>query len=171
MRRTLAVALSAFVTMAVIGCSDEHAAPAPIVARPDSLPEAPSGGALIRVNGVPVGWAVAGGSDGGAAALVVAIGDIAGVIDGPARSGRRHLLLQGPQLFAMRTGGCATCPLRVRRAVLLSAHVTRRGDGGYVPLADLVLALEGWIEGPADNGDIRIRVGSCRWCILEPGSR
>jgi hypothetical protein len=34
-------------------------------------------------------------------------------------------VVYGPRLFAMQTGGCATCPLRVRRAVLVSARVTR----------------------------------------------
>jgi hypothetical protein len=171
MRRTVALALSAFIATSVIGCSDEHATTPPIVEWPDTLPESASGGALIRVNGVAVGRAVASGGGNGAADLIVAVGDIARVIDGPARSAGRHLLVQGPRLFATRTGGCATCPLRVRRTVLLSAHVTRRGNDGYVPLADLVLALEGRIEDPAGTGDIRIRAGSCCWCILEPGPR
>ncbi len=169
MRRTLALALSVFAGMSVIGCSDEHGASPPIGEWPDTLPESPSGGVLIRVNGVAVGRAVASGAGSGTADPIVAVGDIARVIDGPAHSGRGHLFLQGPRLFATRTGGCATCPLRVHRTVLLSAHVTRRGKGAYVPLADLVLALEGRIEDPAGTGDIQIRVESCRWCILESG--
>lgn len=171
MRRSLSLVLSVFVTTATIGCPDEHPTPAPIVALTDTLPVTASGGALIRVNGVAVGRAIASGAGDGAAHLIVAIGDIARVIDGPAGAGRSHLLLREQGLFATRTGGCATCPLRVRRAVLLSARVTRRGDGRYVPLTDLVLALEGWIEDAAGAGDILIRVGECRWCILEPGSR
>jgi len=171
MRPSFSLALSIFVTTATIGCSDEHATRAVIVALTDSLPEPGSGGGLVRVNGVAVGRAIASGAGDGMANLIVAIGDIAGVIDGPAGSGQSHLLLRGQWLFAIRTGGCAACALRVRRAVLLSTRVSRRADGGYVPLTDLVSALEGWVENTAGAGDILIRVGDCRWCSLEPGSR
>jgi len=171
MRRTLSLALAVSVTTPVVGCSDERAAPVPIAARPDTLAESASDSRLIRVNAVPIGRAVGSEAGAGEANLVVAIRDLAGVIDGAGGSGRSRLLLQGSQLFATRTGGCARCPLRVRRAVLLSARVTTRADGRYIPLTDLVLALEGRIEGPTGSGDIRILVGSCCWCILEPGSR
>ena len=158
--------------MSLIGCWNDNAAPVSDVARPGTLPESASGGALIRINGVAVGRAIASGGGNGAAESIIAIDDIAGVIDGPARSGRRHLLLQGSRLFATRTGGCPKCPLRVRRAVLLSARVTRRGGRSYVPLADLVLALEGRIEEANGARDIRIRVGSCSggaFSSLDPG--
>ena len=145
----------------------------PVAAGQEAWPQSATvtAGAVIRVNGMPVGRAIAGEAGGRAAGLLVAIADIASAIDGTAASGRGRLLTQGARLFATRTGGCRTCPLQVRRPVLLSARVIRREDGAYVPLADLITALEGRVEDPTGEGEIRIRVSVCRWCILEPASR
>ncbi|MFH1833784.1 MAG: hypothetical protein ABH877_02065 [bacterium] len=171
MRRAIHLSLSVLLATPALGCGDDRRQPGPGAAASAEFNEGPSDRALIFVNEVPIGLVVPAEVGGGLGDDLVAVVDLARALDGTEEIGGGRLLVRGSRLFATRTGGCPGCPLRVRRPVLVSSRVTPPEKGRYLPLADLILALEGQLEGGASAGDIRIRVGPCRWCILEPAQQ
>lgn len=91
-------------------------------------------------------------------------------IDGTGRSGPR-LHVSGTVLAARDTGGCAGCPARVIRAVVISTRVEEVDGQSVLPLADVVAAFEARLEraGPPDR--LTIYAGRCTWCVLAPAPR
>jgi hypothetical protein len=105
--------------------------------------------------------------------VFVPVAELARVLDGdPATIGATvapsRLRLEGSQLHAAAAGGCATCPLRVTRRVVISTRVRIIGGVSVVPLADVVAALEGRVEADPTRTHFVIHAGRCTWCILEP---
>lgn len=105
----------------------------------------------------------------GDAAVYVSVRDLAAAIDGREAAEPSRLRASGSRLDAVAAGGCGGCALRVVRPVRISGAVRRMDGEAYVPLVDLVRALEGRLEADARPGSYGIFVGACAWCVLEPG--
>ena len=126
----------------------------------------------VELNGRPLVEASAFGG-GATEEVLVPVAELSRVLDGgPATIGAAvappHLRLEGAQLLAAAVGGCASCPLRVTRRVVISTRVRTIGGSAMVPLADVVAALEGRLEADATRTRFVIHAGRCTWCILEP---
>lgn len=122
----------------------------------------------VLLNGNPLGRASLEGRHGAREDALLRVADLAMAVDGPAPGARRHLDLRGASLYATALGGCESCPVRVKRAVLISSRLRLVNEEPYLPLRDLVRALEGKLEVDTATGVYGIHAGACTWCILEP---
>jgi hypothetical protein len=99
--------------------------------------------------------------------VLVPVEAVARAVDG-AGSTTNRLRVSGRQLLAAAVGRCDSCPVRVARAVVISADVRVVDGVALIPLADLVKAFEGRLEVNAARTVYGIYAGKCTWCILEP---
>lgn len=79
-----------------------------------------------------------------------------------------RIRVEHDRLVAVRRGGCAECPVRVRRAVVISAGLRDVARTLMIPVDDLVGAFEGRLQIDSSGRRLDIHVGRCTWCILEP---
>ena len=126
----------------------------------------------VELNGKPLVEAIAFGG-GAPDEVFVPVAELARVLDGgPSTIGAAvtpaHLRVDGAQLLAVAVGGCASCPLRVTRRVVISTRARTIGGSVAIPLADVVAALEGRVEADRTRTHFVIHAGRCTWCILEP---
>jgi hypothetical protein len=101
------------------------------------------------------------------------VADLQRAVDGSvAPNGRlRH---SGGSLHARAVGGCAGCPVRVVRAVVISSRVGTLQREAHVPLEDVARAFEARVSHDTERTVYSLHVGECGWCVLEPrgnGSR
>lgn len=99
--------------------------------------------------------------------VLVPVEAVARAVDG-AGSTTNRLRVSGRQLLAAAVGRCDSCPVRVARAVVISADVRVVDGVALIPLVDLVKAFEGRLEVNAARTVYGIYAGKCTWCILEP---
>lgn len=105
--------------------------------------------------------------------VFVPVAELARVLDGDPATIRvavapSRLRIEGSRLLAAVVGGCASCPLRVTRRVVISTRVRTIGGASHVPLTDVVAALEGRLASDSARTRFVIHAGRCTWCILEP---
>lgn len=81
---------------------------------------------------------------------------------------RSRLRREGRSLYAVAGGSCRACTLRVLRPVRISGEVQELDGDAYLPLEDLVRALEGRVVADRHRGVFTVHVGTCHWCVLEP---
>jgi hypothetical protein len=91
--------------------------------------------------------------------------DLQRAVDGPAAPQGR-LRRSDRVLHATEVEGCPTCRVRIVRAVLVSGRGRLLAREPYVPLEDVVRAVEGSLDAARDL--YSLHVGECRWCILTP---
>jgi hypothetical protein len=96
--------------------------------------------------------------------IYVSVPDLERAIDGDSHE---RLKLNGASLLAIADGSCKGCSLVVRRAVQISGNVRFFPNGPYIPLDDLVRALEARLDTTVHT-NLNLYVGSCSWCILAP---
>lgn len=123
-------------------------------------------GVRVELNGGAFARGVALREADQAPRLLVDLEDLQAAVDGT--DPRPRLIVRGGALYATAAGSCAGCLLRVQRPVLISARIERVVDRLYVPLEDVVRALEGRVVETGSPDAYGIHVGVCTWCILEP---
>jgi hypothetical protein len=97
----------------------------------------------------------------------VRVADLQRAVDGNAAPNGR-LRVAGGALHARGVGGCAGCPVRVVRAVVISSRVRMLERERYVPLEDVARAFEAKVSHDAARTVYRLHAGDCGWCVLEP---
>lgn len=117
----------------------------------------------VILNGVQLGEALS--SEGG---FYMPVAAVARAVDGDSGIGTPRIRVEGHRLVAVRRGGCPQCPVRVRRAVVISADVRPVARKLSVPMDDVVGAFEGRLHVDSSARRLDIHVGQCTWCILEP---
>ncbi len=127
----------------------------------------------IRVNGSAAGGGVALRGiatrvPGGDPAVLVAVAELRRAVDGDGARPRSRLRRDGRSLYAVIDGSCRSCTLRVLRPVRISRQVQELDGDAYLPLEDLVRALEGRVVADLPRGLYTVHVGTCHWCVLEP---
>lgn len=123
----------------------------------------------VELNGSAFARGVAVPAGGKAPRLLLDVADLKSAVDGGETASRLHV--RGSSLYAVGDGSCTGCLLRVQRPVLISSAVQRIADRLYVPLEDVVRAVEGRLVEVEAPGVYGIHVGVCTWCILEPVER
>lgn len=122
----------------------------------------------VRLNDRPFATAVRLEDAASGEGVFLRVRDLARAVDGDGPSTRPRLRLAGDRLYAVALGGCEACTVQVRRTVLLSSRVRTIDREGYLPLEDVVRALEGRLERDDAGRAYGIFAGACTWCILEP---
>lgn len=120
----------------------------------------------VLLNGVRLGDAVS--REGG---FYIPVAAVARAVDGDSVVGPPRIRVERNRLIALRRGGCPKCPVRVNRAVVISAKVRDVARSLSVPMDDLVGAFEGRLQVDPSRRRLNIHVGMCTWCILEPSPR
>lgn len=138
-------------------------ATAPLAAQSSALP------IEVRLNGERIGFARIDEDRGGR--LLIRVDDLRRAVDGGADAGPSRLEVQGRRLVATAFAPCPGCSIAVRRSVVVSTELTSKRGILYMPLDDLVRAVEGRLARGPEAHTVVIHVGQCSWCILEPRAR
>lgn len=120
----------------------------------------------VRVNGAVLGSALVTDANPWPAGVYLPFQTLRHAIDGT--DSRSRLRVERSAVFAAATGACRSCIVRVNRAVLISSELHFVEGVAYVPLSDVVRALEGRMTTDVRRTVVTIHVGKCAWCILEP---
>lgn len=120
----------------------------------------------VILNGLPLGEA-----ESLEGAFYMPVAAVARAVDGDSVINTPRIRVEGNRLVAVRRGGCPQCPVRVRRAVVISADVRAVARRLSVPMDDVVGAFEGRLHVDSSARRLDIHVGQCTWCILEPSPR
>jgi hypothetical protein len=122
-----------------------------------------AGGSSVLVDGLHLGSSVFLPA-GGRPQAFMPLAQLRSAVDGADALSR--FLVREHMLLARDTGSCAGCPLRVRRAVVISAGIRVHEGEPHVPVDDVARALDATIR--EEDGALLLVTAPCDWCILAP---